>query len=142
MTEEETTDDTVLEETIAVFFKWESVEPDANQWKPMKPLLAPQHTLVRVDVPAEMVLDHQVVDNNGDAVTVLSPEGMVYAAMQLANATSAFSRPQAVSESAWEGEDDVSWDDEEDGGWGEEESEESSLDEWAEGEGIEDEEDW
>ena len=139
-----------------MFFDWETVEPDAGQYKPLKPFLRPVNIIVRVDLPGEYVIEETVVSPD-QSVMVITPEGMAYCASALAQATLG-EQAQPVeedddewTEEEWDDEEtsesdaDDDWDDEDEDEWDEGESEAAEsdeLDEWAEEEGLDDDEDW
>lgn len=113
--------------TVAVYFEWVSVEPDANQWKPFRPQLQPVNVSVRVDLPDEFLIEEFPLGNpEQSSMMIISPEGMGYCASLLAKATLGNS-PAAPSS------DEEEWEDGED---------EDGFDEWAENEDLDSDEDW
>jgi hypothetical protein len=144
-------------DSYPVFFEWETVEPDAGQYKPLKPFLRPVNIIVRVDLPGEYVIEETTVSPD-QSVMVVTPEGMAYCATMLAQATLGEQAQPVEDDEEWteeewdddsettedewdEGDDDDEWDeaDEEDDF---EDDTADDLDEWAEEEGLDDEDDW
>lgn len=71
--------------TIKVYFKWVSLQPDARQWKPSNPLLEPIDIIIAVDVPVgreyianvEDIIQKQLANETNER-PILTPKGMRY----------------------------------------------------------------
>lgn len=76
-----------MNNTITIFFRWDSVQPDHRQWKPSNPLLEPLEVMIAVDVPLEtefiynvdkLIVGQLSNDNTPIPLPILTPMGMRY----------------------------------------------------------------
>lgn len=78
--------------TIKVYFKWISLQPDKRQWKPSNPLLEPFDVGIAVEVPlkheyianSEFIISQQLANETNER-PILTPKGMRYCIDQFEN---------------------------------------------------------
>lgn len=133
-----------MSETVRLYFMWHSMEPDAEQYKPLKPQLLPVAVWVAIDVPADLV---EVVAGEGkeqdssfppqQVSYILTVEGMEYVRNVL---LSRKSNDQDAEFGDDNGDWDNSYDEAEDDEW--EDDSETSEEDWDDDGWDEGEDDW